>query len=478
MAKTSANTPIVVPTKAKPGRQSTPPGRKVDSGQDIARDTRLRYLEQVDTYLNANRITDAVRMACRQMGTVGTAHFNLIETAMTEWKVTAYSDDTNQIDPEGQKLINAVLSRMDNILDYSIGYDDKAGLHRVVEQLLNDVATTGGLGVELVLDDQRLPERLVPFPYDSVTWRQGSKSRFPVQRGTGEEVELNHPTVAVADFHRSVNEVYAYPMFEAALKEGRAYEQFVESMRKVLQMAGHARLHVSLDYMRIKDAAPPETQSDPEALKAWMAEVRADVEAIINDLKPEEALVTFDVATVTPLETSEEKSEYVSLLNALSGNLATALKSNPSILGLRLEGSQSLSNTESLIFLKVAHAIRRPVEEALSRLLTLACRLFGATVYTKFVFDPIELRPGTELAAFKIMEQDRDMKFLSMGVITDDEFSVRQGLSGLPDGYKPLSGTMFYDAKSVDASKASPNDGAQERALQPKTPSKSGGASQ
>lgn len=475
---TSANSPVVTPTKVKPKRQSSPPGRKVDSGQDLARDNRLRHLEPVDAYLSANRITDAIRMACRQMGTVGTAHFNLVETAVTDWKVTAYSDDTNQIDPEGQKLINAVIARLDNIVDYSVGYDDKTGISRVIEQMLNDVATSGGTGVELVLDEGRLPERLAAFPYDSIIWRQGSKSRFPVQRATGEEVELNYPTVAVADFHRSVNEVYAYPMFEAALKDGRSYEQFIESMRKVLDQTGHSRLHVSLDYARIKEAAPPEVQNDAEQLKSWLEAVRSDVEEIVTSLRPGEALVTFDVATVTALNTEQEKSEYVSLMNALSGNLATALKSNPSILGLRLEGSQSLSNTESLIFLKVAQAIRRPVEEALSKLLTLACRLFGAQVYVTFVFDAIDLRPSSELAAFKVMEQDRDAKLLSWGMITDDEFSVRQGLSGLPDGYKPLSGTMFYEQKSVDASKASPNNGAQERALQPKTPSKAGGKSQ
>ena len=417
-------------------------------------------------------------MACRQMGTVGTAHFNLIETAITSWKVTAYSDATNQIDPEGQQLVNAILARLENIQDYSVGYDDKTGIDRVIEQMINDVATSGGTGVELVLDEQRLPERLVPFPYDSITWRQGSKSRFPVQRGTGEEVELNHPTVAVADFHRFVNEVYAFPMFEAAIKEGRAYEQFVETMRKVLQQAGHSRMHVSLDYARIKEAAPPDVQSDPQKLTEWMEGVRAHVESIVRDLRPEEALITYDVAKVTPLKTDEEKSEYVSLLNALSGNLATALKSNPSILGLRLEGSQSLSNTESLIFLKVAHAVRRPVTECLNRVLTLACRLFGAEVYVEFEFDPIELRPGTELAAFKVMELDRDAKLTSWGYMTDDEFSVRQGLSGLPEGFSPKSGTGFYENKAVDASKASPNDGAQERALQPKTPSKSGGRSQ
>lgn len=74
--------------------------------------------------------------------------------------------------------------------------------------------------------------------------------------------------------------------------------------------------------------------------------------------------VTYDVAKADMLKSEGEKSDYVSLMNTMSGNLATALKSNPSTLGLRIEGSQSLSNTESLITIKVASSVRRYVEES------------------------------------------------------------------------------------------------------------------
>lgn len=471
-------TDLVLPTKAKPGRSNTPPGNKVDRGQDLSRNQTPQFTSAVDTYLNQNRIPDAIRAAIRQMGTVGTAHFNLIEMALTGWTAVAYNGQTNEIDEGGQALLISLMARLNHVNDYSVGFDDKLGFKRVLELLLNDVVVSGGAGLELVLDKQRMPERLTTFPYDSITWRQGSDYRYPVQRGTGEEVELNIPTVFVADFHRHVNEVYAYPMFEAALREGRAYEQFLEDMRRVVKRSGHGRLVITLDYTRIAEVAPEEVKADKEELQKWMEDIRTQVEEIANELEPEDAFVTFDVAKAEILSTESEKSEYVSLMNALSGNLATALKSNPSILGLRIEGSQSLSNTESLIFIKVASAIRRCVEEIISRALTLACRLLGADVYVEFEFDPIDLRPQSELAAFKTMEMDSDLRLLSLGFITDLEFSVRRGLGTLPAGFKPLTGTMFYDAKAVDASKASPNQGAQEKALQPDTPSKAGGKSQ
>lgn len=471
-------TDVVPPKRVQVGRTSTPPGRKVESGQDLSRNTEVTFNQAVDTYLNQQRVADAVRAAVRQMGTVGTAHFNLIEMALTGWSAVAYSDETNEIDPEGQATLNSVISRLNNTTDYSIGFDDKMDINRVLEQMLNDVVVSGGTGLELAMDKQRYPDRMVPFPYDTLTWRQGSNGRFPVQKGTGEEVELNYPNIFVSDFHRFVNEVYAFPMFEAALREGRAYEQFLQDMRRAINRAGHGRLVITLDTQRIKECAPEEVQQDADQLNDWMETVRAGVETVASSMAPEDAFVTFDTAKAEMLSSESEKSEYVSLMNALSGNLATSLKSNPSILGLRIEGSQSLSNTESLIFIKVASAIRRPVEEAFSKALTLACRLYGLPVYVKFKFDSIDLRPENELAAFRTMQMDKDLRLLSLGFITDLEFSIRQGLGTLPDGFTELSGTQFYESKAVDASKASPNDGAQERALQPDTPSKAGGKSQ
>lgn len=471
---------VVAPRAIRAGRQTAPAGQQVDRGQDLTRNQNLTHLLTVDQYLDLQRIGDAVRVAVRQMGTVGTAHFNLVEMALTGWNATAYDGVTNNISEEGQALLTSVLTRLNTVNDYSVGFDDKVGIERSLEVMINDVVTTGGVGLELVMDKSRMPERLATFPYDSIIWRQGSGHRYPVQQGTGEEVELNHPNIFVSDFHRFVNEVYASPMFEAAIREGRAYEQFIEDMRRVVKQAGHGRLVITLDYARIKEVAPEELKAPDKVqeLGEWMESVRSNVEEVATDLRPEEAFVTYDVAKADILKTEGEKSDYVSLMNAMSGNLATALKSNPSILGLRIEGSQSLSNTESLIFIKTANAIRRPVEEVMSRALTLACRLYGSDVYVKFKFDSINLRPDDELAAFKSMNLDRDLTLLSLGFITDLEFSVRQGLGTLPEGFEPLSGTQFHKKSPVDASKASPNDGAQERALQPDTPDKAGGDSQ
>jgi hypothetical protein len=190
-------------------------------------------------------------------------------------------------------------------------------------------------------------------------------------------------------------------------------------------------------------------------------------------------LVIYDTVTPDMLKAQGEKSDYVPLIETLSGLLATSLKSNPSMLGLRMQGSQSLSNTESLVFLKIANAARRPVETNLSRILTLAARLYGADVYIKFRFDPINLRPDLELEAFKTMRQARTLELLSEGFLTDDEAAWDLGTGPRAPGAPPLAGTGFRrGSKGIDANAASPNADPQGRALQSNEPKKAGGASQ
>ena len=183
---------------------------------------------------------------------------------------------------------------------------------------------------------------------------------------------------------------------------------------------------------------------------------------------------------IDAIKMAGEKQDFVPLLNAISGLQATNLKAPPSILGLRLEGSQSLSNTESMVFLKVAASIRKPVEDVMSRALTLGVRLYGQNAYVVFEFDPIDLRPENEVEAFRVMRQSRILEQLSLGLISDDEAFIQLGLEYSPAGYKPLSGTMFYkaDASAEQASKASPNSDPQGKALQSDQPKKAGGASQ
>ncbi len=124
--------------------------------------------------------------------------------------------------------------------------------------------------------------------------------------------------------------------------------------------------------------------------------------------------------------------------------------------------------------------MRRPTETNISRILTLAARLYGSDVYVKFKFDPIDLRPEMELEAFKTMRQTRVLGLLSEGFLTDEEAAWELGTGPRAPGAPPLSGTGFLRGSSAtnSADKASPNQDPQGRALQGDSPKKGGGKSQ
>ena len=214
---------------------------------------------------------------------------------------------------------------------------------------------------------------------------------------------------------------------------------------------------------------PPKIMDNPVQVKAYLDNVRSEVELVLKNLDPDDALVLYDSAKVETLRARGEKSDYTGLLDTFAGMLATGLKTMPSVLGMRLSGSQSLSNTESLIYLKEVTSIQQPVETVMSRMLTLAVRLAAGTdSYVKFKFNPVDIRPESELSAHRSVDRQGVLQLLSLGYYTDDEAAHKLGTGPRAPGAPNLSGTMFMNpVNSQTDPNAMPdqNNGPQQRTL-------------
>jgi hypothetical protein len=325
-----------------------------------------------------------------------------------------------------------------------------------------------------------MPSKLSPVAFDSLFWKSsGDGSRYPAQRGRfredGEDKDLDLPNFWISELERDANKAYPNRMFDSALDSLAHYQEFIEDMRRSVRRSGHNRLTVLLDSKKVSESAPEEIRDDPEQLQIYLEKTRSGIEAVLADLNPEDALVTYDWATFDAVEMDGTKTDYTQLLQELSGITATSMRSHPSILGMRIAGSQSLSNTESLVFIRNAQSLHRPVNEVMSRAFTLACRLFGADVYVEFRLNPINLRPEEELEAFKAMKQDNILEQLSLGFISDEEASLLLGTGFRPENAPQLSGTFFHIRKT-DPSNASLNNDPMGRSLQSDQPTSSGGA--
>lgn len=421
----------------------------------------------------------AIRALSRVNGIVSAAVESYINLAMSDYSVTAYSNGTNLFDRPGTELAVSLANKMDTLNDYSEGFVDKRSISQLLETLLKEVILTGSCGGELVLDKFRLPNRIVPLSTDNIQWRvKKDKRKYPVQINTqGEdEIPLDYPTVFFEALNSDANTVYPHSMLESCLNNVYLFLEFLEDMSRVIRRSGHTRLVGTIKIQEAMASAPSEVKADPKKLQSYLISLRDAISDQLGSLEPNEAVVTFDNVEFNLLSGSGEKADYTDLLEALNGLVASSLKSMPSALGLRIgKGSQSLSNTETLLYLKSVEALRKPVESFMSRALTLSSRLAGSDTYVKFKFSPVDLRPKTEVEAHLAIRQSRILDLLSLGFMTDDEAAHMLGAGFRAEGAPELSGTLFRTGDKVDASKATPNNGAQEKALSPDTPTETRG---
>lgn len=198
----------------------------------------------------------------------------------------------------------------------------------------------------------------------------------------------------------------------------------------------------------------------------------------MNGLEPDDALVHLDLVKFDYLNNGNVSldKEYTVLQGMINAKLATGTKAPPAVLG-HGSGSANIASAEVQLFLKYVTGIQNKVNSIMSRSFTLALRLMGHDVYCQFAFADVDLRPSSELAAFRAMDQSAVLELLSIGMISDEDASIRLTGHLPPKGYKPLMGT-FFKAGSQDPNAVQPVEtasaqnatGATEQTLTPDTP--------
>lgn len=390
---------------------------------------------------------------------------------------------------DATKLAHELLRRWDLVPNYNEdGFSQTQSIRSVAESLALELIHNGAMCAELVLDKTRLPSRVAPIPVVNMRFYPDDRGSRPVQVVGGEEIDLDYPTIFYTALDQSLTTAYANSPFESSIQPVLADTEYLNDLRRVLKRAMQPRLQAIIDSEKVQAMVPPEAQNDPEALKAFQNQLRAEVETVMNGLAPEDALVAFDMIEFSYVSggTGDVPDVVKVIQDLLNAKMSTGSKTFPSVLG-HGTGSQNAASSETLLFMKTADGtIRSKLNEMFSKILTLAVRLFGQDVAVTFRYDTIDLRPESELEAFRTMRQSRVLEQLSFGFIEDDDAAIELTGKLTPEGFKPLSGTLFYNAKpttgdnpysgSNDGSKS--GGGAMNQSLKPGTPSKAGGKSQ
>lgn len=466
---------VVLPSRNLAGKaKAARPGSDLKRGDPIS-NTLNRYVEKaVKEIRNRSDVNEIIRTLMREDGLFSSAANSMVALASNSGFRIAGYDGTGAMSLDVMAAAYSVMDRFSTLHDYSKGFNDKPGMQSLLAILQTDVIGTGGCGLELVLDKTFGPERLVPVGYSTITWEaDGQGGRYPTQQSG--EIDLNIPTVFIGEHNRNADEAYSVSLLRPGLSHTVHFSEFLEDTHRAVNRTGHSRLIASLVSEKVWASAPDDVKADPAKRVAFFNDVRTQVEEALAGLEPEDALVAYDSVSYDVQDTGGSKADYSALLATLGNLLGAALKTPASVSGLRASGGQGLSNAETLIYLKVVEAARPPVEEVLSRALTLAVRLLGVEGSVYFEFMPVNLRPEEELEAYKGTKQNRVLELLSHGLINDADACYQLGMR--PQGiFGLLQGTGFYGkAAAQPAADRSTSAGA---ALAPDTPTKSGGKDQ
>ena len=339
-----------------------------------------------------------------------------------------------------------------NILnDYSIGYDDSLSIRSLSETWSLDLLMYGGMAGELVLDKARLPDKIQPVSLTQIRLYPSTdgKKLVPRQILGGVEIDLDIPTFFMVNLDQDPLQPHASSPLESAIQGVIFANDFMNDVRRIVKKAIHPRVIVTVNEEKFRAGIPPEVKYDNAKLNEYMAAVFSDLEQKVNGLNPEDAMIVFDTIGIEVVDhgNTNLSNEYKVIQELADSKLATGAKVLPTVLG-HANSTSNTASAEVLIFQKyVEGTVWAKLNEMFSKMLTLAVRLMGYDVYVEFRYNSIDLRPESELEAFRTMKASRMLDLLSLGFMTDEEASIELTGHLPPPGFKPLSGTNFRQPK-------------------------------
>ena len=430
---------------------------KPSSSSALAKKDRLLANTDITTLRTQAGTPEVMREFVASSPDLSAAVFSYTRNVITP-RYTAFAKNPDgTFNAEATSLLQQLITRFNVLPNYEDGYACLGTMTSTSESLVKEMMTYGSMACELVLDKSRLPAYIQPLSVVHIKFYPDSKGVLsPWQELSGNKVNLDTPCFFYLALDQELLEPYSSSPLEPALQPAIFAAEFLNDVRRVVQKAIHPRLHATIDEDRLLKNMPPEAAHDATARQNWIEGVVSSVRNAVTNLEPDDALVTLSSLGISLLNNGQISlsDEYSVIRDISDAKLSTGAKTMPAILGHEV-GSSNVASTSTLIFMKNAQGIQLKLNELYSRIFTLALRLHGLDVYAEFAYAPIDLRPESELEAFKSVKQSRVLELLSLGMLTDDEACLDLTGHLPPQGYKPLSGTMFKSKVAQD--NANPN---------------------
>lgn len=379
-------------------------------------------------------------------------------------------DAKDEIDPKGIEMAQQLIAQLTVTNDYSIGFSNKP----TIDSMCNDhrylTLLRGGTAAELVFDKAYIPQELRLVDPATLTWAEAQNGVYaPTQTPTGSNVkiDLNIPTFFTSNFHQSPLDMYTYSTFVSAINTIASRQLVINELYRIMKIVGYPRVDIKVLDDILTQAAPPSLRNDPAALRTYVEGELARVRTTIASLGSADAFVHTSAVEANVINDKNPSAglQIDNVIEVLNAQNQAALKVMPAVVGKANNGQ--VASTEARLFALSADALNRTVAGLISKALTLGVRLAGYQGRVECWFPPVELRPALELEAQKTMKSSRLKTDLSLGIMTDIEYTMemygRPPLTGAPE----LSGTNFLSPQTagVDASSVTPNTDSLGRSL-------------
>ena len=359
------------------------------------------------------------------------------------------TDMDGTINVEATKLSYEVLSRLTKLGDPTLGYNPTTDLHSLSEALSREFLLYGAMSAELVLDMAKTGAYIEPVSVTKIQFMEEDRGVYPVQVVAGEEISLDIPTFFYLSCDQDLLTTYSTGMMESAIQAVLADAQFLNDLRRSMKRVIQPRLTATIIEKKLTESLPLELRADSKKLGQFMSEMVAALTDQLQNLEPDEALVSLDVVKYEMLEGKSGNVGEVlsSVRKMIEDKLTAGAKSLPAVLGRDTAGSAAMTST--MLFIKNATILTTKLNVLYSRVLTMAMRLLGHDVMVDFEYGELNLRPEAELEAYKAMKQSRLLEQLSLGLITDEYACLKLTGRLPPEGYTPKAGTMFKTGGSA-----------------------------
>lgn len=470
--------PVALP-KVRPGTLTFPSYLKTTKTTDSILPQADRRLASIDTTTlrNGANTWAIIRDFVAASPDLSAAVWAYVRLGLPQKYTSVAKNLDNTFNREATMLVQQLLTRFNLLPDYATdGFTGPQSVRATSESLARELMMYGSGAGEVVLGKDRLPKRIQPISTTQIKFvADKDKTLVPWQYIGAEKINLDYPTFIYVSLDQDLLEPYSASPIESSIKPVIYSEQFSNDITRIVSKVIHPRQKVRVSEEQIRKFLSHEAQVDNKKAVEELNEIISSIENKVNSLAPEDALVYLDSLEFEVENASNAglSAEYTVLQDMANARLSTGSKTNGTVLGFA-SGSSNIASSEIMLFMRsCTGAIKGPVEEFWSRVLTLSARLYGYDVVVEFLFDPIDLRPDNELLAFKQTKQMMILEQLSLGMISDDEACLQLTGSLSPPGMKPLSGTMFKQGGGVVSGPGnSSNSGSTlNQKLKPSTPS-------